>query len=241
MKQYKIYTPALAALLVASLTGGCAQMPQQQQTQISGEKTKQGVAIGAAAGAILGQIIGKDTKGTMIGATAGAVLGGAIGYNLDKQAAEVAKSLETQVNTSPNAEATSDEDIIVTKTDRYVKITFRDKMMFPTNSAEPTPTAKYKINKLVSVLRNYPQTIIQVVGHTDNRGSFAYNQTLSKKRARTVANMLISAGIPNPIYEKGCSYAKPVVPNTTPENMALNRRVEIYLYPNKQLIVDQCI
>ena len=229
---------AIAALLGTALVTGCAQMPQQTQV---GDKTKAGTAIGAAAGAIIGNIIGKDTKGTVIGAAAGAALGGAIGYNMDKQAAEVAKSLETQVNTSPNAEATSDEDIIVTKSDRYVKITFRDKMMFPTNSAEPTSTARYKIQKLISVLKNYPQTIIQVVGHTDKRGSFAYNQTLSKKRARTVANMLINGGIPNPIYEKGCSYTKPVVPNTTPENMALNRRVEVYLYPNREFIVDQCM
>ncbi len=229
----------LSALLAAGLMSGCAQMPAQQNTM--GEKTKQGAAIGAAAGAILGNIIGKNTKGTVIGAAAGAAIGGAIGYNLDKQAAEVAKSLETNVNTSPNAEATSAEDIIVTKTDRYVKITFRDKMMFPTNSAEPTPTAREKIQRLVTVLRNYPQTIIQVVGHTDNRGSFAYNRVLSKRRAHTVANMLINAGIPNPIYEKGCSYAKPVVPNTSPENMARNRRVEIYLYPGRDFVIDQCI
>ncbi len=239
MKKRKMYKYSIATAITAALISGCAQMPQQTAT--AGDNTKKGVAIGAAAGAILGNIIGKDTKGTVIGAAAGAALGGAIGYNMDKQAAEVAKALETEVNTSPNAEATSDEDIIVTKTDRYVKITFRDKMMFPTNSAEPTATARQKIQKLTAVLKNYPQSIIQVVGHTDNRGSFTYNQTLSKKRARTVANMLINGGIPNPIYEKGCSYAKPVVPNTTPANMALNRRVEIYLYPNRELIVDQCI
>ncbi len=238
MKLKSIKFITTSSIIAAVIFTGCAQTTSQTQM---GDKTKSGVAIGAAAGAILGNIMGKDTKGTIIGAATGAAIGGAIGYNLDKQAAEVAKSLETEVNTSPNAEATSDEDIIVTKSDNFVKITFRDKMMFPTNSAEPTPTAKFKINKLISVLKNYPQTIIQVVGHTDNRGSFAYNQTLSKKRARTVANMIINGGIANPVYEKGCSYAKPVVPNTTPENMALNRRVEVYLYPKKEFIVDQCM
>ncbi len=231
----------LALLTAAAMLGGCAQSAQQTTTSAGTTNTQKGVAIGALAGAALGQLIGKKTKSTVIGAAAGAAIGGAIGYSLDKQAAEVAKSLDTEVNTNPNAEATSDADIIVTKTDNYVKITFRDKMMFPTDSDQLTPTARYKIQKLVGVLKNYPQTIIQVVGHTDNRGSYGYNQLLSKKRARTVANMLINAGIPNPIYEKGCSYAKPVVPNTTPANMALNRRVEVYLYPNKDLIVDQCI
>ena len=235
MTKTTILRNAIATSLVAFMFAGCAQMQQP------GQKTGQGAAIGAAAGAVLGNIIGKNTKGTLIGATAGAALGGAIGYNLDKQAAEVAKSLETQVNTNPNAEATSDSDIIVTKSDRFVKITFRDKMMFPTNSAQPTSTAQYKIQKLISVLQNYPQTIIQVVGHTDNRGSHSYNQTLSKKRARTVANMIINGGIPNAVYEKGCSFDKPVVPNSSSQNMALNRRVEVYLYPNRNFIVDQCI
>jgi outer membrane protein OmpA-like peptidoglycan-associated protein len=239
--QYKKSTLTLAVITAAFLMGGCAPTAQQATTTTGTANTQKGVAIGALAGAALGNLIGKKSKSTMIGAAAGAAIGGAIGYSLDKQAAEVAKSLETEVNTNPNAEATSDADIIVTKTDRYVKITFRDKMMFPTNSDQPTPTARYKIEKLIGVLRNYPQTVIQVVGHTDNRGSYAYNQVLSKKRARTVANMLISGGVPNPIYEKGCSYAKPVVPNSSPENMALNRRVEVYLYPNKDMIVDPCI
>lgn len=232
-------TRTVAIVTAAALFTGCAQTAQQS---VQGAKnTQKGVAIGALAGAALGQLIGKKTQSTMIGAAAGAALGGAIGYSLDKQAAEVAKSLETEVNTNPNAEATSDSDIIVTKSDRYVKITFRDRMMFPTDSDQLTPTARYKIEKLVGVLHNYPQTLIQVVGHTDNRGSYAYNQTLSKRRARTVADILVSAGIPNPIYEKGCSYAKPVVPNTSAQNMARNRRVEIYLYPNRESMIDPCI
>jgi outer membrane protein OmpA-like peptidoglycan-associated protein len=238
MKKIIFSKKTVAILTTAMLFAGCAQMPQQTTV---GNKTKSGAAIGAAAGAILGNIIGKDTKGTMIGATTGAVLGGVIGYNMDKQAAEIAKSLETEVNTSPNAEATSDEDIIVTKNSRFVKITFRDKMMFPTNSATLTPTARYKVDKLISVLKNYPQTIVQVVGHTDNRGSHGYNLTLSQKRARSVANLIINGGITNPVYEKGCSFDKPVVPNTSSQNMDLNRRVEVFLYPNQEFVVNQCI
>ncbi|MCH9812538.1 MAG: OmpA family protein [Epsilonproteobacteria bacterium] len=229
-------TVSLVALV--ALLGGCAQTAQQTNV---GDKTKSGAAIGAAAGAILGNIIGKDTKGTLIGATLGTAIGGAIGYNMDKQAAEIAKSLETEVNTSPNAEATSDEDIIVTKNDRFVKITFRDKMMFPTNSAVLTPAARYKIDKLIGVLQNYPQTILQVVGHTDNRGTHAYNQNLSVERARGVANLIVSSGIQNPVYEKGCSFDKPVAPNTSSANMDLNRRVEVFLYPNQDFVVNQCI
>jgi outer membrane protein OmpA-like peptidoglycan-associated protein len=230
----------ISTIAILALLSGCASSMQQQQGVI-GDKSKTGAAAGAAAGAILGQIFGKDTKGTVIGATAGAVIGGVIGYNMDKQAAEIAKSLETQVDTRPNAEATSDSDIIVTKNDRFVKITFRDKMMFPTNSATLTGTANYKVNKLTNVLKNYPQTIVQIVGHTDNRGSHGYNKTLSQKRARSVSNVITNANIPNQIQEMGCSFDKPIAPNTSSSNMDLNRRVEIFLYPNSQFVLNQCI
>ena len=228
-------TSAIAAILLFS---GCSQMPQNINV---GDKTKYGTAIGTAAGAILGNVMGKDTKGTVTGAGIGAVIGGVIGYNMDKQAAEIARSLETVVDTSPNAEATSDEDIIVTKNSRFVKITFRDNMMFPTNSATLTSTARYKVSKLIGVLQNYPQTIVQVVGHTDNRGTHSHNLTLSQKRAREVANLIMGAGVKNPVYEKGCSFDKPVAPNTSSQNMDLNRRVEIFLYPNQEFVVNQCI
>ncbi len=228
----------------ALILSGCA--PMQGPNATGGNQNISKTQTGALLGAALGALIGASTKGhhklqrAAIGAAAGAALGGAIGYNMDKQAQQVAKALDTDVSTSPNAELDRSKDIIITKTDNYVKITFRDSMMFPTNSAELTPTARMKINKLIPILKEYPQTIIQVVGHTDSRGSWEYNKELSKKRAETVGNILYNSGLPNQIFVKGCSFDKPLVPNTTPENMALNRRVEIYLYPNAQSIVDPC-
>jgi outer membrane protein OmpA-like peptidoglycan-associated protein len=238
MKNIIFSKKGIALLTAITFISGCSQMPQNVNV---GKNTKYGTAIGSAAGAVLGNIIGKDTKATVEGAAVGAVIGGVIGYNMDKQAAEIAQVLDTEVATTPNAEATSDSDIIVTKNSRFVKITFRDNMMFPTNSATLTPTARYKVNKLINVLQNYPQTIVQVVGHTDNRGSHAYNLTLSQKRARSVANLILNGGIKNPVYEKGCSFDKPVAPNTSSKNMDLNRRVEVFLYPNQEFVVNQCI
>jgi len=235
-KLFSTTTTSILAGLV--LFSGCSQMPQNIDI---GDKTKAGTAIGAAAGAVLGNIIGKDTKGTVTGGAIGSVIGGVIGYNMDKQAAEIAKTLETVVDTSPNAEATSDSDIIVTKNDRFVKITFRDKMMFPTNSAALTSTASYKVNKLTNVLRNYPQSIVQIVGHTDNRGSHSHNLTLSQKRSRGVATLIRNSGVQNRVLESGCSFDKPVAPNTTSHNMDLNRRVEVFLYPSENFVVNQCI
>ncbi|WP_353662065.1 OmpA family protein [Hydrogenimonas sp. SS33] len=232
-------TGVVALSLAAALTlGGCAS---KEPMPNNGEKTKQGALIGALAGAAVGAAVSKHHrgKGALIGAAAGGLLGGAVGYNLDKQAQEVADSMNTTVSQNEK-EAIKYQDIVVTKHDTYVKITFKDKMMFETNRAEPTPEAREKIARLVDVLKNYPTTIVQVVGHTDSRGSYDYNLKLSQRRAFSVADILKNLGVTNKIYARGCSFSKPLVPNDSPEHMAMNRRVEIYLYPNEDSVIDAC-
>jgi len=234
---FKAVTLSLAAVMVL---GGCAA--KNGAAPNDANNTKTGVLIGTLVGAALGAITSKHHKGknAAIGAAVGAAAGGAIGYSLDKQAQEVADSMQTQVS-SNETEAVKLNDIVVTKHDRYVKITFKSRMMFATNSSIPTPEAKEKIARLVDVLKNYPDTIVQVVGHTDSRGSYDYNLKLSQKRAFNVANMLKDLGVTNKIYARGCSFSKPLVPNDSPENMAINRRVDIYLYPNEESVIDVCI
>ena len=230
----------LSTVLALSLLSGCTStMPDVMQ----GEKTQKGAAIGAVAGAILGTVTGKGHKGkrAAAGAAIGSAIGGVIGYNMDQQAKEIAQVLDTKVDNSPNAELNQDSDIIVTNNDKFVKITFREAMMFPTNSSTLTGAARLKINKMISILKNYPTTLVQVVGHTDNRGSHSYNQTLSQKRAASVASIVTNSGVQNRVYKKGCSFDKPVAPNTTPSNMSLNRRVEIFLYQSEEFVIDQCI
>ncbi len=230
----------ISSLLSLALLSGCtSQMPEA----IQGQNTQKGVAIGAVTGAVLGSVLGGGNKKRRIatGAVVGSVIGGAIGYNIDQQAKEVAAALDTSVNNSPTAQLNQAQDIIVANSDKFVKITFRDAMMFPTNSDKLTPSARLKIEKLVGILRNYPSTIVQVVGHTDNRGSHTYNQRLSQKRAATVSSIIKQSGIPNEVYKKGCSFDKPVAPNTDATNMSLNRRVEVFLYPNRNFVINQCI
>ncbi|WP_456451447.1 OmpA family protein [Hydrogenimonas sp.] len=227
------------SLVAALMLGGCSTkkpMPNE------GQKTKQGAVIGALAGAALGAAVSKGHRGqgALIGAAVGAAAGGLIGYNLDKQAQEVADSMNTTVS-ADEKQAIEHQDIVVTKTDKFVKITFKGGMMFATNEATPTPEAQEKIRRLVEVLKNYPTTIVQVVGHTDSRGSHDYNLKLSQRRAWSVAEMLKNLGVQNRIYARGCSFSKPLVPNDSPKHMAINRRVEIYLYPNEESVVDACL
>jgi len=242
MKRFK---KSIAVATVAALFAGCTPTSYNNPNVNvpAGENTKKGALYGALAGAVLAAATAKgDNRHQRVikGAILGAGVGAAYGYSLDRQAAEMAKALDTNVDNSPNAKLDPTKDIIVSKRANYVEITFRDNMMFETNSDYPTPSAAAKIARVGDILKKYPQTIVQVVGHTDNRGSYAYNLDLSQRRARNVANMIKSSGIPNQVYAKGCSYSKPLVPNTTPENMALNRRVELYLYPNQQSVVDPC-
>ena len=114
---------------------------------------------------------------------------------------------------------------------------FRDRMMFATNSAKLQSSARSKVNKVAQLLRNYPQTAVMVSGYTDDQGSFTYNERLSEKRASTVANILAVNG--NPMV-RGCSYDNAIVPNNSSKNRALNRRVEVYLYSDRNSMADPC-
>ncbi|MGB5791934.1 OmpA family protein [Poseidonibacter sp.] len=231
----------LSSIVVVTMISGCATKTGNQ-TIDDNQRAIIGTTIGAIAGIALGNNIGGGNKNRnkVIGAVAGAAIGGAIGYSLDKQAKEVANSLNTNVNNNPNAPLDPSQDLIVSNTDNYVKIMFRDAMMFETNQANPTMSASAKINKVTGVLAKYPNTLVQVVGHTDNRGTYSLNKQLSEQRASNVGTVIYNSGVKNQIFSKGCSYDKPIAPNTNATNMALNRRVEIFLYPNQQSVTDTC-
>jgi len=235
MKLRKSLLGATAAMLLLS---GCYNQPGLVEDQ-SYERTKTGVLTGALAGAAIGYNTKGHDKGkrAAIGALLGAAVGGAVGYSLDEQANEVARALGTRVNNDPLAAIDPENDIVVSKHPTHVRILFRDKMMFATDSATLQPSARRKVEKVARLLRNYPQTIVGVAGFTDDRGSYEYNLRLSERRARSVANLLAVNGRP---YIKGCSYQKPLVPNTNARNRAINRRVEVYLYADRNAMTDPC-
>jgi len=228
-----LITGALASVILA----GCYNPPGLVE-DTSYDRTKTGVLLGAITGAVIGHNQGSHhTKNAVIGGLLGAAAGGAIGYSLDKQANEVAEALGTGVNNDPLAALDPNHSIVVSKHPGYVKIMFRDKMMFATNSDKLQPHAKAKVAKVAQLLKRYPQTIVAVAGFTDDRGTYQYNQKLSEKRAKSVANMLTVNGYP---ATRGCSESAPIAPNDTPAHRALNRRVEVYLFANKDVMIDPC-
>jgi outer membrane protein OmpA-like peptidoglycan-associated protein len=233
----KLHKGLLASTLAIFMITGCYNQPGLVEDQ-NYNRTKTGAATGAVAGAMIGYNTGsRDSKSALIGGLLGAAVGGAIGYNMDQQANEVARALGTGVNNDPLAALDPNNTILVSKTDAYVKIMFRDSMMFAVNSANLQYSAKQKVYKVRQLLVNYPQTVVGVAGFTDNTGGYDYNQRLSQERANTVADILSVNGRP---YTKGCSYEKALVPNDTAQNRALNRRVEVYLYGNRSYMTDPC-
>jgi outer membrane protein OmpA-like peptidoglycan-associated protein len=220
------------------LLSGCYNQPGLVEDQ-NYDRTKTGALTGALAGAAIGYNTKGHHKGerAAIGALLGAALGGTIGYSLDEQANAVAKALGTRVNNDPLAALDPENEIIVSKHPTHVRIMFRDKMMFATDSARLQPSAKRKVQKVAYLLQNYPQTVVGVAGFTDDRGSYEYNLQLSERRARSVANLLAVNSRP---LVKGCSWEKPIAPNDNARNRALNRRVEVYLYADRNQMTDPC-
>jgi len=233
----KFAKPILVATAATFMLSGCYNQPGLVQDE-SYDRTKTGAATGAIAGSVIGYNTGsRDSKSAIIGGLLGAALGGAVGYSMDQQANEIARALGTGVNNDPLAALDPNNDIIVSKTSSHVKIMFRDRMMFATASSTLQPSARSKVQKVGQLLANYPQTIVGVAGFTDNVGSYAYNQGLSQRRADTVANLLAVNGRP---FTKGCSYNKAIAPNDSARNRALNRRVEVYLYADRNRMSDPC-
>jgi len=234
----KLHKTLIASSLAIFMLAGCYNQPGLVQDE-SYDRTKTGAATGALAGAMIGYNTKGHHKGqrALIGGLLGAALGGGIGYSMDNQANEIARALGTGVNNDPLAALDPNQTLIVSKTSNYVKIMFRDPMMFASASARLQSNARYKVQKVGQLLANYPQTVVGVAGFTDNQGGYEYNLDLSQRRAATVANLLSRNGYPR---TKGCSFDKAIAPNNSARNRALNRRVEVYLYANQSNMTNPC-
>lgn len=184
----------------------------------AGSNTQSGALIGAGVGAIAGQIIGGDTEATLAGAALGAAIGGAAGYNLDRQEAELRNELDSGVQ-------------IVNTGDRLI-VTMPQDLLFATDSFAVRPDLQDDLVSVASSLNRYPQSTVQVIGHTDSDGDAGYNQQLSERRAGSVASVLVGAGVPSArVQTIGRGENAPVASNLTSEGKAQNRRVEIVIVP----------
>ncbi|CCO46047.1 putative outer membrane protein A [Vibrio nigripulchritudo SOn1] len=110
-------------------------------------------------------------------------------------------------------------------------ITFQsqqDVSLFETGSSKLSAAGTRRFESVATLLTTYPQSKVDVVGHTDSRGSAKFNQKLSEQRAQAVADYLIAKGVdPSRITVKGEGEANPVASNDTAAGREQNRRVEV--------------
>jgi outer membrane protein OmpA-like peptidoglycan-associated protein len=139
---------------------------------------------------------------------------------MDRQAAALKKSL-------PEADVVRDGD--------KVYVALPSGILFDLNKDTLKPAAKESLAKAAATLKGSETNII-IQGHTDSTGSDAVNQPLSERRARRVMEYLVSQGVPaSKLSAVGYGSSRPAVPNDTPANRALNRRVQLEISPNAKL------
>ncbi|HEX9873016.1 MAG TPA: OmpA family protein [Deferrimonas sp.] len=216
MKRTLISTLALLVILA-----GCAA--PQTKTQ---KGALIGTGVGAAAGAGLGQAIGGDTKATLLGAGIGAVVGGLAGGSIGRYMDNQEASMRQQLAGVEAANVQRNADVLA--------VTFKADMLFDFDSSTLKAGAYDEIARVAQVLVQYPQTAITIAGHTDSKGTEAYNQQLSERRAQVVKNALAGQGVnPGRLSVVGYGESRPIADNSTESGRQLNRRVVITIVPQQ--------
>jgi outer membrane protein OmpA-like peptidoglycan-associated protein len=159
-------------------------------------------------------------RGAAAGAGAGGAIGAVIGRRMDRQAAELDRSLE-------GAE--------VERVGEGIAVTFESGVLYPFDSDQVLPAGRANLQRLAASLREYPGTEVLIVGHTDSQGADDYNMRLSYRRAEAARQILINNGIrAQDVRVEGRGEVEPVADNSTERGRSQNRRVEIAIFASEQ-------
>jgi outer membrane protein OmpA-like peptidoglycan-associated protein len=211
-------TKCLTLFLIFVLIAGCATEGEHQRVE---KGTLLGGLGGAVVGGLIGSKSGKAGQGALIGGLVGAIGGGLVGNYMDKQAAELEKVAQTQ------------------RTQDGIIVTMNDKILFDVGKSELKSDSKASLNKISDILKKYPKTDITIAGYTDNTGSASVNEKLSQNRAEGVKFFLVENGVKSSrITARGFGSENPVADNNTAEGRSKNRRVEIHIVPNDDLVAE---
>lgn len=210
------------ATAVALLSGCAANNPYDTAGgQAGANRTTTYGGLGALAGAAAGALIDHDDrgKGALIGAAVGGAAGAGYGYYADRQEAQLRQQM---AGTGVDVQRQGDD----------IKLIMPGNITFATDSADIASNFYAPLNDLARTFKQYDQNSIEVVGHTDSTGSYQYNQTLSQRRAQSVANYLTAQGVNGArVTTRGAGPDQPVASNASESGRAQNRRVEINLRP----------
>ena len=215
-------TIAILACAMTVLTG-CATLNNLAKGSLIGGVG--GGAVGAGVGAAIGGDKGAAI-GAAIGTAGGAGAGAIIGNVMDKKAEELAALEAAQVETVEDANGL-----------KAIKVTFDSGILFATNKSNLSAEAKSNLKKFADEMKDLTDTDITIYGHTDNTGSAEVNERLSLQRANAVSAELQADGIAKSrITTEGKSFTMPVADNSTAEGRAQNRRVEVFISANQNMI-----
>jgi outer membrane protein OmpA-like peptidoglycan-associated protein len=217
MKHAIIIATAASLLLSACTTNPFTGEQQASNTAIGAGS---GAILGGAAGALLGATTSLSTrKAALIGAGLGALAGGGVGLYMDNQEAQLRERLQ---NTG----------VSVTRVGDSIVLNMPSNITFDKNRAEVKPQFYNTLTSVSEVFKEYKQTLIDVVGHTDSDGSDETNYDLSRRRAASVAQFLSSQRLdPQRFSVEGHGERDPIASNATASGKAQNRRVEITILP----------
>lgn len=218
-KQILIAALSLSAMAV---TSGCTTNPETGNRVLS--KAAIGGIGGALGGYLLGDIIGgrNDRTAKIVGAGLGGLAGGGVGYYMDEQE----KKLRQQ---------TAGTGIDVTRDGDNLILNMPSNVTFPVNSAAIQPEFQETLGSVANTLSQYEKSYIDIYGHTDSTGSDGYNQSLSERRASSVANYLGNSGVQSARLEtRGYGESQPIASNSTEEGRSANRRVELKIVPIRE-------
>jgi outer membrane protein OmpA-like peptidoglycan-associated protein len=221
MKKSRLIVSSLAAVSLLGLSA-CVTDPNTGERHVS--RTAVGGLGGALGGYLLGGLIGGKTA-RIAGAVAGGAVGGYVGYRMDEQIREL-------------EEATAGSGVDVTQVGDGFLVNLPD-VTFATGSTVISPSFQATLNQVADSLVRYPNSLVDVYGHTDTVGSTASNQRLSEERARAVTNYLVSRGVASSrIRWQGFGETQLRVQTGDNVNEPLNRRVEIKVVPLTQAEID---
>jgi outer membrane protein OmpA-like peptidoglycan-associated protein len=212
-------TAAITAAILAATTA-CVTDPNTGERRIS--KAAIGAGVGAVGGYLLGDLVGgrHDRAERLIGAGIGVLAGGAIGTYMDRQEQDLRRR-------------TAGTGVEVERQGDQLLLTMPSGITFAYNRYDIQPQFQATLDQIAQTLVAYPQTMIDIYGHTDSTGSDAYNQTLSENRARSVADYLSAHGVQQVrMATRGYGESQLLVnPERTEADRQSNRRVEIRIVP----------
>jgi outer membrane protein OmpA-like peptidoglycan-associated protein len=208
-----------------SLASGCAWWGERSRTT---KGAVYGTGAGAAAGAAIGAVVGGGggaAKGAAIGAVVGGLTGTGVGYYMDRQAKDMQEVLDRQDRLERDGDT--------------LRASLSSDVLFDSGSATLHPGAGDKLRQIADVLQKYPRTRVEIVGHTDSKGSDQSNLVLSRQRAESVRDAIVQDGVSAArITTRGAGESRPVATNDSSTGRAMNRRVEITVRPDEAVAAE---